>query len=590
MEAGKKQINDIFNSNRILEVPYFQRSYVWTERQWERFLEDMETISANNKPYFLGSIILKQKLTSSDSSIGDIRMIIDGQQRLTTLQIFFRVLGIKTANNALLNSLFRLPFNNNELAMHHNHNDESMFNKVMNLLTLDDLSKNQDNISKAYTYFKNNIDPSKLDSQIILNNILFVGIDVQQNEDEQQIFDTINSIGVSLSTAELLKNYFFNRDYKAYQTYWEDIFEKDDDTKAYWDKKINAGRFNRSLIDLFLSAYLQIAIQDISGIQKSGSTYPQKVSASDKQEFAKVESLFLSYKKFIKDYDIDQNKIITDIKEYAEIFKNNIDPTITEKDLVCHAGIDRINDLIFGLDNTTLIPYFIYILRNQPNQTLQNELFDYIEKYIMRRLICQTSNKNYNNFFTESCILNKCLTKNDFEKISTTNGNVNDMPSKIQIQSALENTIYYNKIATGILYFIESKTRSNPQQGTSLLGINKYSLEHMMPKKWRNNWGLLANDTLNKQRDNILLTIGNLTIITQSLNASIRDDSWTNKLNGKNNNGLIKYASGINITTPYLSKQIWDENEIINRTKDIYKLAIDFWKIPDDANVTTKWD
>lgn len=590
MEAGKKQINDIFNSNRILEVPYFQRSYVWTERQWERFLEDMETISANNKPYFLGSIILKQKLTSSDSSIGDIRMIIDGQQRLTTLQIFFRVLGIKTANNALLNSLFRLPFNNNELAMHHNHNDESMFNKVMNLLTLDDLSKNQDNISKAYTYFKNNIDPSKLDSQIILNNILFVGIDVQQNEDEQQIFDTINSIGVSLSTAELLKNYFFNRDYKAYQTYWEDIFEKDDDTKAYWDKKINAGRFNRSLIDLFFSAYLQIAIQDISGIQKSGSTYPQKVSASDKQEFAKVESLFLSYKKFIKDYDIDQNKIITDIKEYAEIFKNNIDPTITEKDLVCHAGIDRINDLIFGLDNTTLIPYFIYILRNQPNQTLQNELFDYIEKYIMRRLICQTSNKNYNNFFTESCILNKCLTKNDFEKISTTNGNVNDMPSKIQIQSALENTIYYNKIATGILYFIESKTRSNPQQGTSLLGINKYSLEHMMPKKWRNNWGLLANDTLNKQRDNILLTIGNLTIITQSLNASIRDDSWTNKLNGKNNNGLIKYASGINITTPYLSKQIWDENEIINRTKDIYKLAIDFWKIPDDANVTTKWD
>ena len=60
MEAGKAQINTVFNSSRLLEIPFYQRAYVWGEEQWERFLNDMEYVSATNRPYFLGSIILKQ--------------------------------------------------------------------------------------------------------------------------------------------------------------------------------------------------------------------------------------------------------------------------------------------------------------------------------------------------------------------------------------------------------------------------------------------------------------------------------------------------------------------------------------------------
>lgn len=52
MDASKKTINDIFNGNRILEIPFFQRAYVWGEKQWERLLEDMEAVSKTNKPYF----------------------------------------------------------------------------------------------------------------------------------------------------------------------------------------------------------------------------------------------------------------------------------------------------------------------------------------------------------------------------------------------------------------------------------------------------------------------------------------------------------------------------------------------------------
>ena len=588
MDAGKRQLSDIFNGNRILQVPYFQRSYVWDVPQWERLLEDMVSISVPNKPYFLGSVILKQEPTQTNSLVGDIRTIIDGQQRLTTLQIFFRVLWLKTNNQRMLLWLFRL-MANGEKAMQHNHNDEAMFDKVMNLNSLEDLSQNTDRISKAYTYFKDNIDETKLDSQNIINNLVFIGIDVAQNEDEQQIFDTINSLGVTLSTGELLKNYFFKRDYKSYKKYWEDVFELNDSVKEYWDGELFAGRMRRTMIDLFFYAYLQIAIQDISSLQKTSTTSPSKVKADDKIAFARVDSLFQSYKDFIKDYDIDTHALLEDIKEYANIFKSNIDKNIVNVDLTANAGIERMNALIFGLENTTLIPYFLFILRNQPNQTEQNELFDYIEKYIMRRIVCGSTNKNYNNFFTSSCILNKCLTKDAFEKATTPVGNVNDMPNKHQVQSAFESKVYYNNTATSILYFIESKTRGS-LQSTSLLGLKKYSLEHMMPKKWRNNWGRLATQAEEEERDRILLLIGNLTIIQQSLNASIRDDSWQNKLNGKKNNGLRQYATGISITTPYLSKPDWNETEIINRSKDLYKKAISIWAIDSDSNTTPAWD
>lgn len=61
MYAGKRIINDIFNGNRILEIPFFSKSLCWGDEQWERLLEDMEYVSQTSKPYFLGSVIIKQQ-------------------------------------------------------------------------------------------------------------------------------------------------------------------------------------------------------------------------------------------------------------------------------------------------------------------------------------------------------------------------------------------------------------------------------------------------------------------------------------------------------------------------------------------------
>ena len=569
MDAGKRTINDIFNGNRVLEIPFFQRAYVWGQPQWERLLEDMKTISNSNKPYFLGSVILKQQETTTGSRIGDKRTVIDGQQRLTTLNVFFKVLCLKTNENSTFDRSFKLRDNSNALL--HNHNDIQAFNEILALTELKDL-EGESNITQAYNYFKDNLVPDELNLDSILSNVLFVGIDLSQEEDEQQIFDTINSLGVKLTTAELLKNYFFNRDdIEKYNEYWKEVFEKDEETKNYWDREIIAGRLRRTFIDLFFFAYLQIKIQETDF----------KVKAEDKDAYAKVEHLFESYKNFIKNY-LNNNKeaILSEIKEYALLFKKNFNYEILGEELTQDFGIDRINTIIFGLDTTTLIPYTLYILRNISDETTKNELFGIIETYIMRRMITHSNTKNYNQLFTDKLINNRVLSKQEFlDYIEKRDDKVNFLPTDEELEKGFNTSILINKQSAGILYLIESKIR-NEKDSTALLGINKYSLEHLMPKKWRNNWDKLSSKESEINRDRKLLTLGNLTIITQSLNSSIRDSKWEDKLKGKNKKGgLIEYSGGLKTISQFLEYPEWDEKTIEKRALFLYEKAKQIWKI-----------
>lgn len=575
MEAGKRTLNDIFNGNRLLEVPFFQRAYVWEESQWKRLLEDMEGISALPETHFMGSVILKQQQTTTGNGNGDVRTLVDGQQRLTTLNIFFKVLWLK--QNAIdssdrsinrIDSMFRL-FNDN-IALKHNHNDIEAFNRIMDLNTLENLN-GDDNVTRSYNFFKENLDSSKISFQELLNNITFVGIDLTYDEDEQQIFDTINSLGVKLTTAELLKNYLFDRnDISLYDTNWKQVFESDEETKDYWYGDVTIGRTKRSCIDLFFYSFLQIKVQENSS----------KIKSEDKVQFSRVDKLFESYKKFIKEYyNNNKNSLIDEIKDYAILFRNSFKPEITDRSLTDEYGIDRINLLIFGLETSTLISYILYIEKNVKDKGTKNDLYESIESFIMRRMVSKATTKNYNQLFTERLIHNKVLSKKDFvQYIEKQSDKVNYWPSDKELKEAFNRSKLTNKQAAGILYMIESRIR-NIKNSTQLLGFNKYSLEHIMPKKWENNWNIPKANYTKEDRNNLLLTLGNLTIITQSLNSSLRDSEWTKKLYGKDKkSGLIQYSNGIETVSQYLNFSDWNEDTIKQRARDLSEKAVDVWE------------
>lgn len=569
MDAGKRTINDFFTGNKMLEIPFFQRAYVWDKPQWERLLEDVEYVCKTREPYFMGSVILKQQPTSSACTVGNVRTVIDGQQRLTTLSILIKVLCLKNEEMKRFDKRFRLE--DDSMVLQHNKNDVEAYNEIMNLTSVESTER-KDNISRAYQYFVDNLDTDKLDFDTICNKILFVGIDLSADEDEQQIFDTINSLGVRLTTAELLKNYLFGRnDIDIFNKYWLEVFERDDETKAYWDKEVTTGRLKRSFADLFFFSLLQIKMQDKA----------LGVSAEDKVSFSKVDRLFDSYKAFVKKYlHDDKQLLLDDIKDYAEVFRKAFSVDIVDNELPEAAGLERLNAIIFALDTTTLIPYLLFVEHSVSDNEIKSQIYDYLESYIMRRLVTRQTTKNYNQLFTDRLILNEILTKQDLEKwISTQDEKINRMPDDAEVGEAFHHSCLTNRYATGVLYLIESKIRNHGKQSTQLLGISKYSLEHMMPKKWRNHWAFNGTDAEAEARDRTLLTLGNLTIITQALNASIRDSDWATKKVGKGDKGgLRKYAVGIETLSAYLDLDYWDENSIKARADDLAAKALDIWK------------
>ncbi|MBQ5845862.1 MAG: HNH endonuclease, partial [Selenomonadaceae bacterium] len=198
----------------------------------------------------------------------------------------------------------------------------------------------------------------------------------------------------------------------------------------------------------------------------------------------------------------------------------------------------------------------------------------------MRRMVVHAPTKNYNNLFT-SLILNQVLDARSLqERLAKGNDATTFVPSDDELLNGFKTAKLVNLQTRGILYLLEAGIRS-ARCSTALLGFNNYSLEHMMPKKWRNNWGHCATETEARQRDSILLTLGNLAIIPQSLNAAIRDSSWAAKKTGKgaNNPGLSICAAGLTTIHDALQKEIWNETEINTRAQWLYEQARSLWEI-----------
>lgn len=587
MDAGKQIIDGIFAANRLLEIPFYQRTYVWTEEQWERFKDDMGYVSETHKPYFLGSVILKQAPTPSYATparVTDTRVVIDGQQRMTTIMLFFKALYLRKGCNDDFISDFCLKDGSPKLA--HGKADQEAFRKVISVEELKegeqvDPLEYQSNIIDAFNYFFKSIDPNKIDDLTIKQYVTLIGIDIAQGEDEQQIFDTINSLGVTLTTAELLKNYLFNRDnVEDYEKYWESIFEGDPEDRDWWNAEIVTGRMKRTIIDLFFDSFLQILVQD-----------PEYgVSTEDKLAYGRVDQLFHSYQDFLVKYYSEQNgpdegniPFLKEMSEYAKLFRQTFDPEATSRSVTADDYLSRINIIIFGLKNSTLIPYILYLMKNVEDVEQRTKMLMILESYIMRRMVTRDTTKNYNRLFSSLILRGVNTPETLADALKSGDDTTTRFPSDDELIQAFENEHKLTNLQTkGILYLIEASIRPN-NSGTNILNFDSYSLEHLMPKKWRNNWDIPETEEAQRERDRKLLTLGNLAIITQSLNASIRDATWVRKCEGKGDAkpGLRACSTGLTTFVGVLDKDAWNEGEITTRGKKLAGDAVSVWAYPE---------
>lgn len=578
LSANKEKLHSFFQGTNQYQIPFFQRSYVWKkdnwEELWDNILEEKQALQAGeDSEHFIGTIIIKQKL-SETLGINPFDLI-DGQQRLTTICILLKSIHDSSQNDANKNFISSLLIftdanGNQHIRLAHSKIDTKYFTEIIldpaenKSLTFDDYKDDAveklNNIQRCYAYFKTKTkalgQAELMDlTNIVLQKLPVIHMALSKEDDVQQIFDTINSLGIKLTTGELLKNFLFaNKKVEPYyKSCWEEIFEEDEDDVKFWNDNKTAGRIPRTVIELFLHSFLTIKTEKLT----------------------KLESLFKEYKAYLKDAS-DDTKIIfaKELKEYAEIYR----AFPSDINLMEFAYADyekRFFYLINKLDINTVMPLVLYIYKNITDITERQSIIETLESYLVRRTACRLTTKNYNNLFVSimgEMKKKKVLTQSQFKQILLAfKDDTNLMPDDARLTTAFSTSHIINKYAEGILYCITLYLNTHKYMDSNSLNNDNLSLEHIMPKKWRNHWNN-PKITDENNRDHKLLTLGNLTVVKGQLNSSMRDSAWVKK-----QKALQQYST-FKITTDYIATATWDETNIISRANDLLTSAKAIWK------------
>lgn len=291
MEAKERSLT-FLREQFVYIIPYFQRGYVWDEENWDGIWQEL---TDEREDCFLGSIILKTEKYPGRKEA--CKTIIDGQQRLTTLTILLRAFmdfyimrkGVQPGAPSLkyFTDLIFYPYTKwtaseivtiEKCRIEHsrlNRKDyedviEGKYNpETMKINTDPKQGVVSSKILRCYKFYYNMLcgaEDEAIDrarSKLIVDdNTILVKIDLNEHENEQVIFDAINSTGVKLTASDIIKNALFQRIRSSgenveqlYEETWRARFEEDQDTINMWLKTKGLGQNQRSNIDFFFYSF-----------------------------------------------------------------------------------------------------------------------------------------------------------------------------------------------------------------------------------------------------------------------------------------------------------------------------------------------
>lgn len=573
--ANKEYLDAFFSGNLRFEIPFFQRPYVWSIDEWEPLWDNlMEAFDAFKKneeyEHFIGTLITKKQ---SDSRINEtILDLIDGQQRLTTFSIILKALanscnGEFPKLEPVLNELvqFEDTRGNKFNRIIHNKVDRPKFQIILDTTNGEKLQDSNSKLISAYNYFYakfENWNDDQIDNfkTVLLKKIPVVSMILSQGDDEQVIFDTINSLGVKLTTAELLKNYIFQDKslQNSYEEFWFDVFESDEETVEFWGKDRTAGRISRTNAEILLYCFLII----------------------ERQSDIRLEKLFKEYKKWFNGQSIEEKKIfLKSLKEYADIYYKF--PEGTElNEFKFSDNRKRFFHVIESLNVSTVYPLVLFVHKKSTSEDDIDKCLAILESYLIRRNICRLTTKNYNNLFisiiqqlNSSVSIESSLSDQLRNILIDYKDDSNLFPTDDQVFVGVNNSYLTNQNSKEILYCIALYERNNPLSDNKNLSSLSYSVEHILPKKWEYHWNRpKLGEVESALRNRKLLTLGNLTLITKRLNSTLKNHSWKKKKK------LLQKYSSLEMTTKYLDEEVWNEDIIEERAKYLYEKIIKIWK------------
>ncbi|MEO8236198.1 MAG: DUF262 domain-containing protein, partial [Flavobacterium sp.] len=382
MKANELQINNFLQAPNVqFVIPVYQRNYDWKHTECKELLHDIISVESENRgTHFIGSIVFVHEGTYSTNEVKEL-VIIDGQQRLTTINILYVALyrfakenDRKQDSERLYNMFLTNQYVQNEsskLKLKQTDTNSLAFKAIM--LGTEKQFNSFSNVIENYNYFRSNIDEDTFELILKgLNRLIFVEISLERDKDDpQRIFESLNSTGLDLSQSDLIRNFILmdlppKDQNRIFETIWNPIEENAKDLIK-----------QNSLVSDFIRDYLTLRNKKIPNKNKVYSEF--KTLYNNKKEDAYYQEL-------------------ENIKSLSAHYKKLINPSIVA-DVAIRNELEYIN----RLEINVAYPFLLQLFEDAENGQLSREdlikILQLIQSYAWRRFIVGLPTNALNKIF-----------------------------------------------------------------------------------------------------------------------------------------------------------------------------------------------
>ncbi|MGN6604723.1 MAG: DUF262 domain-containing protein [Ginsengibacter sp.] len=498
MKANETKVEDFLSSNKTqFVIPVYQRNYDWTIGQCKQLLDDILDVGSSTKmnAHFIGSIVYVHDDVYQTSRIKELT-IIDGQQRLTTLTLIYLVLyrlAKEVDNDSLVDEITETYLINKyaseeeKLKLRPTDNND----RALKYLLRGDSEEDYNDFSKIidnFNYFKGRISQENYD--VVLNGLsklMFVEVSLDRDKDNpQRIFESLNSTGLELAQADLIRNYILmgldrKKQTKIYQNYWEVI------EKLAKDETLNVSR-----VSDFIRDYLTLENKKIPNKGKVYVEFKEKYPTSSLEE---LEQNLAGIKSLVKYY----NKLINPAKEVDKEIRLQL-------------------EYINRLEINVAYPFLMKVYEDYSNSIIDKSTFvkilELVQSFTWRRFILGLPTNALNKIFMN---LYDKVDKENFlfsiQKSLLQRTGVQRFPKNTELVDALKVKDVYNIKSKNRTYLLERLENYDNKEPVLIDGNDDITIEHIFPQNPDPKWKVDLNAVeFAYIKENYLNTIANLTL------------------------------------------------------------------------------
>ncbi len=573
MKANETKVDKFLATNETtFAIPVYQRNYDWTLSQCKQLFHDIIETGKDEKAnaHFIGSIVYVHDDVYTASGLTELT-IIDGQQRLTTITLLYIALYrlAKESNNHTLVNRIQKTYLINEFASEEEklklkptENNKEALQHILNSFEGKEF-KGYSKIIENFEYFRSIVSLENFEIiQRGLSKLIFVDIALDRQKDNpQRIFESLNSTGLELSQADLIRNFILmgltraNQD-MIYKSYWEVI-----------EKNAKDETLNKTRVSEFIRDYLTLKNKEIPNKGDVYSKFKEKYPTGTIED---LEAVLIELKSLVKYY----NKLINP--------KNEIDRLI-------RVQLEYIN----RLEINVAFPFLMKVYEDYSNELIDKLTFisvlQTIQSFTFRRFILSLPTNALNKIFMglyEKVDKDKYLFS--IQKALLQRSGVQRFPRNSETINALREKDVYNIKPKNRTYLFERLEYYNNVEKVEIEGNSEITIEHIFPQNPDPKWKIeLGIEEYNFIKENYLNTIGNLTL--SGNNGKLGNKSFIEKqsmnVEGREQ-GYIFSRLWLNRDLRTLPK--WDKIAVEERSTAISERCIKIWEIPEiDDEIST---